>query len=121
MPLNNPSSSSKKRKHLTIKEARKKYPKTRQPTSIGRQLMSSTATTPSVTQDGEKTFDPVNETNFCMELRNIDYKTEVDNATIQQYLAVMHKSLQNNFGEEDNLSKLRVGRAKKDKIEEKKY
>ena len=119
MPLDNPSSSSKKRKHLTIKGAQKKTPMTRQPTSIGQQVMSSTATKPSVTQDKNITFDAVNETNFCMELRNIDLNTEVDNSTIQQYLAVMHKSLQNNFGEEDNISKLRVARAKKDKNAEK--
>ena len=121
MPLDNPSSSSKKRKKLTVKEARKRPTKTRQPTSIGRQVTSSTATTPSVTQDDNKTFHPVNETNFCMSLRNIDNNIEVDNATIQQYLAVMHKSLQNNFGEEDNISKLRVARAKKDKMQKKNH
>ena len=119
MPLDNPSSSSKKRKNLTVKEARKRPTKTRQPTSIGRQVTSSTATTPSVTQDDNKTFDAVNETNFCMSLRKIDNNIEVDNATIQQYLAVMHKSVLNNFGEEENSSKSRAGRAKKDEIKEK--
>ena len=119
MPLDNPSSSNKKRKRLTVKEVLKKNSKTCQPTSIGRNILSSTVTPPDSTPYEKKTFDPVNNTNFCLSLRNIDYKSDVNNATIQQYLAVMHKSLLNNFGEEENSSKSRAGRAKKDEIEEK--
>ena len=118
MPPGNPSRSNKKRKRLTVKESQKKGTKTRQPTSIGRLNTSSTVTSLASTTDKKKIFDPVNDTNFCLGLRDIDYKSQVDPASIQQYLAVMHKSIKNNFGKDENSSTSRAGRAKKDEMKD---
>ena len=119
MPLDNPSFTNKKRKRLTAKEMRKKSSKTRQPTSMGRQNISSTVTSPDSTPDEKKTFNPVKDTNFCIELRDIDYKSKVDHQTIQQLLMVVHRTVKDTSGEEENSSKSRAGRAKKDVMKEK--
>ena len=118
MPPGNPSRSNKKRKRLTVKELQKKSTKTRQPTSMGRLNTSSTVTSPDSTTDKKKIFDPVNDANFCLGLRDIDYNSQVDTASIQQYLAVMHKSIKNNFGKDENSSTSRAGRAKKDEMKD---
>ena len=87
-----PSKANKRRQNLTVKQDNLKKRKTHQPTSKEKTVLETRKV---ASLEKKMESDNINDTTFCLGLRNINLQNDVPVHSCQRYLSVLHKSLNN--------------------------